>query len=130
MRAVAIWTTFLLVGTAVFAAGPSREERRLDPALKLLLRAQAPAGTEKNAVPSPISHQDAAEISRRLGASASSPSSLLLVVRFTGDERELAEAGFDVQTQIGNVFTGTIDADRLGDLANLAGVVFIEPSRP
>jgi photosystem II stability/assembly factor-like uncharacterized protein len=132
MRALHTWVFFLLAaGASALAAEPSREERRLDTALKLLFRAQAAAtGTDKNAAPPPISRQDATEIVRHLGAAGASASSLLLVVRFAGDERRLAEAGFEIQSHIGNVYTGTLNAVRLGDLAALPGIIFIEPSRP
>jgi subtilase family protein len=130
-RALA-WTFGLLAaGVVAHAAEPSREERRLDPALKLLLRAQTAAGADKKATAPPISRQDAVEIGRHLGTpAAESSSSLLLVVRFVGDERQLAEAGFDVHSRIGSVYTGTLTSSRLGELAALPGIVFIEPSRP
>jgi photosystem II stability/assembly factor-like uncharacterized protein len=125
----------LLFSATLAAAAPAPLEARLDPALKLLLRAQvsdhrvAPA-----AAPKPITEGRAIEILWRLRSTTapatSASSSLLLVLTYVGDERRLADAGFKVQARVGSFYSGTLEARRLHDLVALPGIVFVELSRP
>jgi len=80
-----------------------------------------------------FTREQAAVIVERLRAGAGErprPSRLLLVLRYEGDERRLADAGFDVQARIGSVYSGLLDPERLTALAALPGLVSAELSRP
>jgi photosystem II stability/assembly factor-like uncharacterized protein len=116
-------------------AQPGISERRLDPGLKLLYRAQSGAmsGT-RAAARQVVSQAKAEEIVNRLRAPADAktqpPSRLLVLLRYEGDERLLTDLGFDMQARIGSVFAGVLDPERLKELADLPGLVSAELSRP
>ncbi|HEX4960399.1 MAG TPA: S8 family serine peptidase [Thermoanaerobaculia bacterium] len=110
-------------------------ERRLDPGLKLLYRIQSAAMSgNRVAARQAISRSKAAEIVERLRTSAderTQPSSrLLLLLHYEGDERRLADLGFDMQARIGSVYAGVLDLEHLTELADLPGLVSAELSRP
>jgi subtilisin family serine protease/photosystem II stability/assembly factor-like uncharacterized protein len=130
------WLPFaLLVAVRLAASEPAKFESRLDPALKLLVRAQSVAESigGKAVPPGTITEKLAFRIISRFHPKAvetSSNSSLLLVVTYAGDDRRLAEAGFKVQSHVGSSYSGTLDPRKLRNFAALPGMVFIELSRP
>ena len=133
LRSWLVLVVLLLPGLA--GAQPGAEERRLDPGLRLLYRAQATGASRSGpaAARQAISREKASAIVERLRAAAGArtpPSRLLLVLRYEGDEHRLAEAGFEVQARIGSVYAGALDPERLGALAALPGLVSAELSRP
>jgi len=130
------WLVVLLLLMALgrAAADPLREERRLDPALKLLYESQT-TGThpgERGVARKAMSLARSREI---LGYFQSSGperrlrKSLLVLLRFVGDESQLAPRGFVVQSRLGSVYSGLLDPGRLSDLLDLPGVQFIQLSR-
>ncbi len=122
----------LVARVSLAASDRSREEERLDPALKLVYRAQT-LGTSKSRGGEPVGKERSLELVgllRQGRADAPLSTSLLLVLQYTGEERRLKEVGFEVQAQVGTVYSGTLKPERLPDLAALPGVSFVEVSRP
>jgi len=148
--ALALWLVLPFGFARLLEAGESAE-RRLDPELKLLYRAQraergvsatAPAGVRAS---DPLGSERALEVVRRVrgGGSRSSgdvssevpPSKgepveerLRLLVRSAGEATDLESVGFRVQARIGPIYTGTLPVSRLSDLAELEGVEYVQSS--
>ncbi len=136
------WTSSiaLLLLLLLVAAAPVfsqvRPEDRLDATLKVLYRARHAAP----GLPAAIAPERGREIVDRLlgapldrrvthRAGGGSEPALALLVRYTGDETRLREAGFRVQARLGTVYTGVLPADGLPDLLRLSEVRFVQASR-
>jgi hypothetical protein len=67
----------------------------------------------------------------QLLAEGHADSSLSVLVRFVGDDArvKLEEAGLRIDSVVGDVATGHVDAGALADLAALDAVVQVQPSR-
>jgi len=128
------WCLALLLLPRLAVAQPGGNEGRLDLGLKLLYQAQlATTARDRIGLPAAIDRERAFAIVDRLRGTASEnrqPGKLLLLVRYEGDERQLAAAGFAVQARVGTIYSGVLDVERLGELAALPGLTAAELSRP
>jgi hypothetical protein len=148
-----LWLVLPVAVARGVSAGEA-EERRLDPQLKLLYRAQQaeralPAasaiGQAGARTREPLRSERALAVLQRLRGGrprvprAASPEGaptkgesgeprLRLLVRSRGAPAALESAGFRVQARIGQVYTGSLAVSRLLDLAELADVVFVQAS--
>jgi hypothetical protein len=146
----ALWLVLAVAVARVVSAGEA-EEKRLDPQLKLLYRAQqadrgAPSASAAGVrTPEPPRSERALAVLQRLGGGRprvsldASPEGapakgesvaprLRLLVRSRGEPAGLESVGFRVQARIGQVYTGSLAVSRLVDLAELADVVFVQAS--
>ena len=58
------------------------------------------------------------------------PATVTLLIQYTGDIEEIKEKGFKTRTVAGDVASGSIELDKLDDIASLDNVIKIESSRP
>ena len=118
MRRIGFLLLVLSSLAGVVQAGEAGPEQRLDARLKLLYRTGRDRGGER-------AHELAGRYQRVAGPEAG----LLLLVRYGGDPGDLAKVGFRVQARIGSIYTGSLPAERLGELAELPGVFSVQLSQ-
>jgi photosystem II stability/assembly factor-like uncharacterized protein len=123
----------ICLGAAPMGWAQGGPDRRLDPLLRLLTR-PGPAARSTVLVREPLSTQRALEIlgrvdGRRAIERTGVARRLSLLVQYNGERSPLEQAGFRVQARVGNIYTGTLEADRLDDLLALPGVLYVQGSR-
>ncbi|HEY7498878.1 MAG TPA: S8 family peptidase [Vicinamibacterales bacterium] len=91
---------------------------KLDPGLKLLMTS-APDEMTAFANDSMFS----------LEVEPAQPARANVLAQFTGDAAALEAAGFRIRTRAGNIVSGDIDVDRIGNLENVDGLTRAEVSR-
>src|SRR5688572_16539664 len=121
---------FCLVPARSAIAAKDPPESRLDPALKLLHRAnqgRAP-GLSRGRARQVLDRLHGRQAARGRDRSGKDPELLTVLIKYTGERSALETAGFTIQAQLGSIYTGTLDPDRLGELAEIPGVVFVQSS--
>jgi photosystem II stability/assembly factor-like uncharacterized protein len=103
-------------------------ERKLDPALKLLYRAQVEVA--KSGSPRIEEGMDVVTLFQRQTRAAASVTPLRLIVRFHGEEAALEAAGFHIQARLGEIYTGSVEPRSLHALAELEDIQVVNLSQP
>ena len=129
---IRVWGLFvgLALASALGWAGDG-SDRRVDPLLRVFQRSQervAGPGGER------LTAARAVELLGRVrgarpGAEARGVPRLSLLVRYNGEPGFLEEAGFRVQSRLGSIYTGTVEAERLEGLLAVPGVLFVQLSQ-
>ncbi|MFC1854083.1 hypothetical protein ACFL27_28200, partial [candidate division CSSED10-310 bacterium] len=116
-------SVFIFMSTMCFALDPV--EKRLDPRLKILYRAQ------KQEIS--LSEVQAKEVVSRLSGlkwkEKQQPFLMPILVKYAGDKSRLAEYGLQVQTRVGNIFSGVLAADALTEFMKLPGIHYLQLSQ-